>query len=153
MKPAILFRVAAVLYLLFAIGHTFGFLTFKPPTEEAQAVRESMNTVHFVMQDKILSYGGFYRGFGLAITGAILLQAFFCWYLGSMARHGNPAVVPLGSALFAQQLASQGLSWLYFGLPPVILGTIVAIILALATWLAQTRPPQTRPARPTPVTP
>ncbi len=140
MKPAILFRICAVLYLLFALGHTFGFLSYKPPTEEALAVRDSMNNVHFLVEGKILSYGAFYRGFGLSITCAILLQAFFCWYLGAMARRNQPAVVPLGWALFAQQAAGIALSWLYFGMAPLILSSLVAILLAAATGLAHSLP-------------
>lgn len=38
MKPAVWFRVSAVVLLLFAIGHTVGFLSFRPPTADGQGV-------------------------------------------------------------------------------------------------------------------
>jgi len=47
MTATLLYRIAAVLFLLFAIGHTVGFLTFKPPNPEAIAVRDSMENVRF----------------------------------------------------------------------------------------------------------
>ncbi len=34
MKATVWFRVSAIVLLFFAAGHTFGFLTFKPPTAE-----------------------------------------------------------------------------------------------------------------------
>src|ERR1700732_1915462 len=62
MKATVLFRITAVLFVIFAAGHTFGFLTFKPPTEAAVAVHNSLNNVYFKSDGKIFSYGGFYRG-------------------------------------------------------------------------------------------
>jgi hypothetical protein len=42
MSATILFRIASVVFLLFALGHTVGFLSFKPPTAEGLAVRTAM---------------------------------------------------------------------------------------------------------------
>ncbi len=39
MSPTLLYRIAAALLLLFAAGHTLGFLAFKPPSPEGLAVR------------------------------------------------------------------------------------------------------------------
>ena len=47
MKPAVLYKIASLLLLLFAAGHTFGFLRFRPPSVEGRAVYEAMNSVHF----------------------------------------------------------------------------------------------------------
>ena len=41
MISAKLYRTAAIVFLLFAAGHTFGFLTLTPPTSEAIAVRDA----------------------------------------------------------------------------------------------------------------
>jgi hypothetical protein len=67
--------------------HTFGFLAFKPPTAEGTAVLDAMNSVHFsVGGQRISSYGGFYRGFGLSLSAAQLFSAFLAWQLGSLAK-------------------------------------------------------------------
>jgi hypothetical protein len=139
MKATILFRIAAVMFLLFAIGHTFGFLTFKPPTQEGLAVRDAMNNVHFEEQGKIFSYGGFYRGFGLSATASMLFEAFLAWYLGTMARRNSREVIAIGWAFFAQQLFGLVLSWFYFGIPPMVLSAVVAILIGVATWLASSK--------------
>jgi len=136
MKATILFRITTVLFLIFAVGHTLGFLTFKPPTEAAIAVRESMNNVYFELHGKIFSYGGFYRGFGLSATAAMLFEAFLAWYLGSMARRGSREVTPIGWAFFVWQLAGVVLAWKYFGIPPMVLSVLVAALIGVATWLA-----------------
>jgi len=136
MKATILFRIAAVFFVIFAIGHTFGFLSFKAPTQEGIAVFESMNTVHFEVQHKIFSYGGWYRGFGLSATAAMLFEAFFAWYLGTMAKRGAREVKVLGWAFFVWQLPGIVLAWIYFGLPPMILSILVTALIGTATLLA-----------------
>ena len=60
MKATVLYRIACVLLILFAAGHTVGFLTFKAPSSEARAVWDTMNNVHFQVRGASFSYGGFY---------------------------------------------------------------------------------------------
>jgi hypothetical protein len=136
MKATILFRITAVLFVLFALGHTVGFLTFKAPTEQARTVYESMNSVHFEADGKIFSYGGWYRGFGLSATASMVFEAFLAWFLGAMAkRHSRDAIV-LGWALFVWQLPGVAMAWIYYGIPPMVLSALVTILIALATWMA-----------------
>jgi hypothetical protein len=135
-RATILFRITAVAFVLFAAGHTFGFLSFKAPTQEAQIVFQSMNSVHFEADGKIFSYGGWYRGFGLSATASMLFEAFFAWYLGGMAKKGAPEVKALGWAFFLWQLPGVALAWIYFGVPPMVLSVLVAALIATATWLA-----------------
>jgi hypothetical protein len=136
MKATVLFRILAVIFVLFAAGHTAGFLNFKPPTAEVMAVKNAMDNVHFVAQGKAFSYGGWYRGFGLTATFAMLFQAFFAWHLGSMAKRKSPDVKPLGWALFAWQLPGLVLSVLWFPIPALVFTAIVAVVIAVATVLA-----------------
>jgi len=136
MKAATLFRITAFVFVLFAAGHTFGFLNFKPPTQEGLAVRDAMDRVHFQVGGKLFSYGGFYRGFGLSATAAMVFQAFFAWHLGSMASRGAADVKTLGWAFFAWQIPGLILSLLYFGIPPTVLSTLVAALIAAAAWIA-----------------
>jgi hypothetical protein len=136
MKPALLFRIAAVLFLFFAAGHTFGFLSFKPDSPEGLAVMKAMDNVHFEAQGKIFSYGGWYRGFGLTATVSMIFEAFLAWHLGTMARRGSRDVVILGWAFFAWQIPSLVLCFIYFGVAPMVLSLAVALLIAVSTWLA-----------------
>ena len=97
MKSTWLYRIAAILLILFATAHTFGFLKFVPPTSEGRAVLDGMNTVS-LQPGSIYTFGGFYRGFGLFATAYLLFSAYLAWYLGSLALRLSVATAP-GAAI------------------------------------------------------
>ena len=134
MSARLLYRIAAFLFVLFALGHTYGFLHLRAPSAEARAVFDAMNTVHFEVGGQSFSYGGFYRGFGLSCTVSMLLSAFLSWHLGQLARSAPASIGLLGWVFFAVQIAGGVLSFLYFGLPPMVLTTLVAAIIGLAAF-------------------
>lgn len=133
MKPVLWFRVASILLLAFATGHTLGFLTFKAPTAEGQAVWASMNSVRIPMGKTSFTYANFYIGFGLFVSALFLLEAFLAWYAGRLAITYPPAAITLGSCLVVLQLFCLVLCWRYFGAIQVVFSvlTIVPLILAL----------------------
>ncbi len=135
MNATLLYRVAAVLLVLFAGGHTLGFMGFKPPTAEGLAVRDAMASVHFKFQGASHSYGKFYTGFGLTVTAYLLFSAFLAWYLGDLAASQPQSIGPLAWAFVAVQLACLGLSFAYFFLLPALFSGVVVICLAWAAWL------------------
>ena len=137
MKATVLYRIAAVVFVLFAVGHTYGFLSLRAPSAEGRAVFDAMNSVQFVVHDRAYTYGAFYRGLGLSCTVSMLFSAFLSWHLGELARSAPAAIGALGWVFFAVQLAGLALSVIYFGPPPVVLSAVVAIILGLAAWLAR----------------
>lgn len=133
MNATLLYRIAAVLLILFAAAHTFGFLSFTPPTPEGVAVRDAMNNVHFQVKNHSYSYGSFYKGFGLFATAYLLFAAFLAWHLGAMAAKHPQAIGSLAWVFFGLQLVSLGLSWIYIAPPPAIASGLVA---ACAGWAA-----------------
>lgn len=135
MSATLFYRIAAVLFILFAAGHTFGFLKFTPPTAEGIAVRDSMKNVHFHLGSRDYSYGGFYEGFGLYISAYMLFSAFLAWQLGSIAAATPHAVGAIGWAFFVLQVIGLGLSVVYFAPVTATLSGIVALCLGLAAWL------------------
>jgi len=139
-KETRLYRVASVVFVLFAAGHTFGFLNFKPPTPEAAAVRESMMRVHFHVGASTFSYGGFYVGFGLTITAYLLLAALLTWHLGGVARTAPGTIGALGCGFFALQLVCLVLCWVYFSAVPAALSAFLAVCLGSAAWITRSHP-------------
>jgi|ERR1051326_1719285 hypothetical protein len=138
MTATLLYRIAAMLFVLFATGHTVGFLTFKPLNQEGVAVRDAMDRVCLEgIGSGKLTYGGFYRGFGLFCTVYLAFAAYLSWHLGSMARNTPQAIGTLGWIFFVVQLVSIALSWIYFLLPPVILSALAAICTGWAAWLVK----------------
>jgi hypothetical protein len=68
MNPALLLRIAAVLTLLYCVGHTFG-MPWTPSTRPQDlVVPEAMKADQFNVTGSTRSYWDFYFGFGLAIT-------------------------------------------------------------------------------------
>ncbi len=122
------FRVAAGILLLFAIGHTLGFLAFQPATAEGRAVWESMQRVHFSDGHGSFSYGDFYIGFGLFISAFLLFAGWLNWILGGMTD--VPQRRLLGWSLVALELVSAGLSMWYFSWAPATLSVAAAFCSA-----------------------
>ena len=120
------FRAAALIFLIFAAGHSFGFLSFRPPTAEGLAVWTAMNDVHFTVGHTSYSYAGFYIGFGLFVTAADLFLAWLAWQLGSMARRGSTETRAIAWALAVLQLVSAGLCVRYFSVVQVLLPLLTA---------------------------
>lgn len=135
MSPTMLYRIAAVLLLLFACGHTAGFLSFTPASPEGMAALNAMNSVTFDFEGNDRTYGGFYTGFGLTVTAYILFSAFVAWHLGHLAASQASGVAPLAWALVAVQLASLALSVEYFFVVPVVFSALVIACLIWATLL------------------
>jgi hypothetical protein len=127
MSTTWLFRISAILLVIFAVLHTIGFLSFVPPAPEGRAVLESMNTVHFDLDGKSFTLGQFYRAFGLFVTVYFLFSAFIAWHLSRVPAR------PVAWALFAVQAACLVLACLYFAAPQI---SISGILAAFTGWAA-----------------
>ncbi len=135
MNATLFYRIAAVLFVLFTLGHTFGFLSFRPSSSEGKAVLESMNSVHFKAGGRTCSYGEWYRGFGLSITVSMLFWAFLAWYLGGLAQTAPHAIGPLGWAFFTVQIGGVVMAVLFFGPPATVLSALVTVLVGVGAWL------------------
>lgn len=134
MSATTLYRVAAVIFVLFALGHTVGFLSLKPPTPEASAVWDGMNHVRFDVRGSSFSYGEFYRAFGLSCTVSMLFSAWLAWELGRMTRSYPKALGSIGWAFCSVQVAAVVISVLYFSVVQVAFSGAVAAVLGWAAW-------------------
>jgi hypothetical protein len=134
MTATLLYRIAAGVLLLFAVGHTLGFLTFRPASAEGLAVYDAMNSVRFEFDGAAHSYAGFYTGFGLTVTAYMLFSAFLAWHLGSLAARQPQAIGALAWVFAAVQVACLVLSVLYFFLVPIVFSAVVVACLVGAAW-------------------
>jgi hypothetical protein len=132
MRAAVWFRVTAGIMLLFAVGHTYGFLSFQPPTAEGRAVFAAMRDVHFSVGNATFSYGRFYRGFGLSIAASQLFMAWLAWQLGSMAKRGMMDVRKIAWGMVVLQLVGVALALLYISVMPALFSLVTVLTLAAA---------------------
>ncbi len=135
LNASTLYRIASIVLVLFAAGHTLGFLKFRAPTPEGLAVREAMAKVTFSVGGRTFSYERFYIGFGLFITASLLFSAFISWYLSVLARTNPEVIGSLGWAFFLLQVASLVLSWLFFFPITAVFSGLVAFCVGWAAWL------------------
>ena len=81
MKASVLYRIASVLLVLFAVGHTLGF-RMTDPKLGVDAIIASLQTLHFQVQ-------GFSRTFGTSMSDSASSFRYFShfWLLsrGSLA--------------------------------------------------------------------
>ncbi len=132
MSAKMLYRSAAGMFVLFAVGHTLGFLRFRPASPEALAVREAMMNVHFQVRHAAYTYGGFYTGFGLYVTVYLLFSAFLAWQLGTLTSSAPQVARSMGWALCAVQVLALLLSLVYFSAAPAVLSGVLAAMLGWA---------------------
>jgi hypothetical protein len=132
MTPPLLLRIAAVITLLYCVGHTMG-MPWTPATgPQEAAVLEAMKTTQFDTMGSTRSYWDFYFGFGAAISGYLALQAVVLWQLASLARSAASQVRPLIAAFFASFIVNAILVWKFFFAVPPVLAIAIAICLAVA---------------------
>ena len=144
MSASLLHRIAAVLLVLFSIGHTLGFR--KPDARwGADAVVASMRTVHFDVGGFTRSYWDFYLGFGYFVTVFLLFAAVLCWQLGRRS-HGAAVLSPVVTwGLAICFVGVTVLNWKYFFLVPGIFSSVITSCLILAAWLSTTNTRSTAP--------
>jgi len=131
----VLYRIASVLLLLFAVGHTLGFRQINP-NWGVDSLIVLMRTIHFDVQGLSRSYWDFYTGFGLFGTVFFLFAAFLAWQLGGLPAQTLARVRGIAWALALCFVAVTVLSWTYFFVAPVIFSSVVTICLVAAARLS-----------------
>lgn len=135
MTSSLFYRIAAVLLVLFAIGHQLGFRQTKGMTG-ADSVVSLMKSVHFTVQGFQRAYYDFYVGFGFFVTAFLLFSALLSWQLGSVSQEVLAQIPWATWGLAACFLVVAVLSWAYFFLAPGIFASLVFACLIVAAGLA-----------------
>jgi hypothetical protein len=138
MKPSVLYRIASILLILFAVGHTLAFRQIDPRWG-IDSLIQSMRSVHFNVNGSGRTYWDFFVGFGLFVTALMLLASVVAWQFGSLSAEtlASMRISAWGFVLCFAFVAF--LSWRYFFIVPVIFSVVVLICLTGAAWLASNR--------------
>ena len=135
MKSSSALRVASILTLLFAGGHSMGGLSLWSPAGETEVLR-AMRSFHFDAAGVSRTYLDFYLGFGFILSVYLLAQAVALWQLASLARTEANRVRPLIGTFFLASVVCACLSWRYVFLVPVVSFLAIAVCLGLAFYAA-----------------
>ena len=135
MKASWFYRIAAVLLVLFAVGHTMGFRK-TDPTWGVDGLLGSLKQMHFNAQGFDRTYYDFYVGFGLFVSIFMVFAAVVAWGLGSLPA-GTVASMPMVRWGFAICMgAITVLSWTNFFVVPVVFSGLITVCLVVGAWLA-----------------
>src|SRR5580698_5244841 len=133
MKASVLYRIASVLLVLFAAGHTFGFRQNNPEWG-ADAVVGLMHSVHFNAQGFTRTYWDFFSAFGLLFTVFLLFAAVVAWLLGGLPAETFARVRSIAWALAICFAAVTALSWRYTFTTPIVFSALITVCLTAAAW-------------------
>ena len=135
MKASVFYRIAAILFLLFAVGHALGFRQ-SDPKWGVDALLGSMRSIHFDAQGFSRTYWDFFSAFGLFFSVFLLFAAVLAWLLGGLSAETLARVRSIAWALAIVFVAITALSWRYAFTTPIIFSTLITVCLTAAAWLS-----------------
>src|SRR5246127_3552071 len=128
MKASMFYRIASVLLLLFAAGHTFGFRQ-NIPEWGADAVLGLMRSVNFDAQGFTRTYWDFFSAFGLFFSVFLLFAAVLAWLLAGLPAEALARMRNVAWALAFCFVAITALTWRYAFTTPLVFSTLITVCL------------------------
>jgi len=135
MKAAVFYRIAAILLLLFALGHTLGFRQ-SDPKWGVDALLGSMQAIHFDVQGFSRTYWDFFVAAGFSVGVFYLFAAILAWQLGGLP--GATLALMRGTVwAFALCFAAiTVVSWRHLFIMPIVFSIVITVCLIVAAWLS-----------------
>ena len=142
MRASLFYRIAAVLLLLFAAGHTLGFRQ-SDPQWGADVLLGSMRSLHFDVQGFSRTYWDLFLAAGFSVGVFYLFAAVLAWQLGRLPAE---TLAGMRATVWAFALSFAGItvvSWAYLFALPIVMSLVITLCLAAAAWLSA-RPNRSR---------
>jgi hypothetical protein len=135
LRATTLYRIAAVLLLLFAVGHTLGFRQ-SDPQWGVDRLLDSMRSIHFNVQGFSRTYWDLFVAAGFSVGVFYLFAAILAWQLSRLPT--ETLAVMRGTAwTFALCFAAISvLSWRYLFVLPIVFSMLITVCLIAAAWLS-----------------
>jgi hypothetical protein len=135
MKASTFYRIAAVLLLLFALGHTLGFRQ-SDPNWGVDALLASMRSIHFDIQGFNRTYWDLFVAAGFSVGVFYLFAAILAWQLGGLPT-ATLALMRGTAWAFALCFAAIAIvSWRYLFIIPIAFSIVIKLCLTMAAWLS-----------------
>jgi hypothetical protein len=135
MKASPFYRIAAVLLLLFAVGHTLGFRQ-SDPRWGVDALLASMRSIHFDVQGFNRTYWDIFLAAGFSVGVFYLFAAILAWQLGGLPAETLARMRGTAWAFAVCFAAITVVSWRYLFLLPIAFSIVITACLAAAAWLS-----------------
>src|SRR6478735_1304224 len=122
MKAPVFYRIAAVLLVIFAAGHTLGFRQ-TDPTWGVDTLLGSMRSIHFDVQGFSRTYWDLFVAAGFSVGVLYFFAAILAWQLGGLPIE-TLALMRLTAWAFALAFAAiTVVSWRFLFVIPVAFST------------------------------
>lgn len=129
MKRSVLYRIAAVLLLLFAIGHTLGFRQVNPEWQGTSSLIALMQSVHFDALGFNRTYWDFFTAFGLYFSVFLAFAAALAWELGGVTAETFARMRRIAWALALSFTVIAAVTWRYAFTVPLVFSLLIAACL------------------------
>jgi hypothetical protein len=134
-KSSLFYRIAAVLLLLFAVGHTLGFRE-SDPTWGVDTLLGSMRSIHFEVQGFSRTYWDLFVAAGFSVGVFYLFAAVLAWQLGGLPTETLAGMRVAVWALALCFAAITIVSWRYLFILPIVFSIVITVCLTVAAWLS-----------------
>jgi hypothetical protein len=140
-KASVLYRIAAVLLVLFAVGHTLGFRE-SDRSWGVDALLGAMRSIHFDVQGFSRTYWDLFVAAGFSVGVFYLFAATLAWQMSALPAGALVLLRGGAWALALSFVAIAVVSWRYLFLVPIVFSTVIALLLIAAAWLSSKPPPK-----------
>jgi hypothetical protein len=135
MKATLCYRIAAVLLLLFALGHTLGFRQ-SDPLWGVDALLGSMRSIHFDVQGFSRTYWDLFEAAGFSVGVFYLFAAILAWQLGRLPAATLALMRGTAWAFALCFAAITVVSCRYLFILPIAFSIVITLCLTAAAWLS-----------------
>ena len=135
MKASMFYRIAAVLLLLFAGGHTLGFRQ-SDPAWGVDALLSSMRSIHFDVQGFNRTYWDLFVAAGVSVGVFYLFAAVLAWQLGGLPVATLAHMRGTAWAFALSFAAITVVSWRHLFVIPIAFSIAITVCLTTAAWLS-----------------
>ena len=135
MKASIFYRIAAVLLLLFAAGHTLGFRQ-SDPQWGVDALLSSMRSIHFDVQGFNRTYWDLFVAAGFSVGVLYIFAAILAWQLGGLPAATLALMRGIVWAFAICFAAITVVSCIYLFILPIVFSILITACLTAGAWLS-----------------
>lgn len=135
MKASLFYRIASVLLLLFAAGHTLGFRQ-SDPSWGVDALLGSMRSIHFQVQGFSRTYWDLFVAAAFCVGAFYFFAAILAWQLGGLPPQTLAQLRGVVWAFAVCFAAITLVSWRYLFVLPIVLSAVITVCLIAAAWLS-----------------
>jgi hypothetical protein len=135
MQASTFYRIAAVLLLLFAVGHTLGFRQ-SDPQWGVDAMLGSMRSIHFEVQGFNRTYWDLFEAAGFSVGVFYLFAAILAWQLGGLPAATLALMRGTAWAFALCFAAITVVSWKYLFILPIAFSIVITVCLTAGAWLS-----------------